>query len=187
MKPHITSTLLILLLLSYSACKKSESAKPAQPTTVTKNTSVDPGTTITVQPLSAQYPYTDTFIGTMTVSFNDYWIYRFDSTDVAYKFYVRHLDDHTIRFITSDPIELQLGSALTVSQLDTINGGNKYTNNMYLGRLGDHDNFTVDNALVFQLDGTNLSLTWDVSFMPLLGTCDYGDSKGEFHGILHTH
>jgi hypothetical protein len=190
MKPLISLTVLILVLLSYSACKKSESAKPAQPTTVTKNTTTDPGTTIAAPPVAIQYPYTDTFVGTMHVTFTDAWITwsnRLDSTDVAYKFYVRHIDSHTIRFISSGPIELQQGSALSVSQLDTLNDITMYVNDMNLGRLGDHDNFVVNRALVFQLQGTTLSLQWDVPEMPLLGACDYGESRGEFHGILHTH
>ena len=175
MKNLKAAFLLIILLLAFFACKKVD--KPSAGRTIIDSVSSGPSGP---RGVAKVYPYIDTFIGVLSISFQGGLPQS--STDTAFKFYVRHADENTIEFISSKPIQLQNGEAMiTIDDTMVVNGANKYYASTYLGNVGIVKNLYEQDAFLFLLSNGKLFVDWNF-WLPIIATCDEGENSGHFAG-----
>ena len=170
-------TLLAALILTAGACTKKESAKPVVKTTITIDSAH-----VTIA--ASLYPRIDTFTGVLAVSINQYAYIVFDSTNNHFNFYMTYLDEHTVIYSTGGNIWLQPGSTTSINDTFTINTALTDSGNMYVYDWEKKGNDVYPRSIVFKKDRGNLTVSWDISYMPLIGTCDWGESIGQFTGTF---
>jgi len=176
----------LLLAIAFCGCSKKQPAlpvtQPANLDSVRTSHAIGTGTV-------AQYPYTDTFTGTLSVSFS-YQFNNLDTNYAAYRFYVTHLAQNLLVFNASVPVPIMQSTLYDLTnQPDT---GSLNSNNTFNGTLLVYNNFPVsDNGnqvlqatYVLLNNGRNLSVTWDDTYFPVPGVCDGGESKGQYSGTL---
>ena len=177
--------ILIIASASYCACTKKASAPP-----VVKSTTVVDSPKISIgSPVRPNlYPYTDTFTGTLNVTFIYDSYSGLDTTHDAYQFYVTHLNDQVLIFDCS--VKERVMNNWLYVLTDKPDTGILDANNQFKGTLFVYNNFkfkdTYDQSLqtVYSLqnNGTTLTVSWDNPYFPVPGTCDYGESKGQYTG-----
>ena len=152
-----TNAVLLFIALSLFACKKSKDATPViQPVHVPV---IDSPAITQVVPAPSRYPYIDTFVGPLSVSFVDV-MSRYDSTYPQFTFYVKHFSRDTGQVWSSYKIEFQ-----------------KFVNPVF-------DYFSAITVYQWRIDQNQLTISWDDLEMDMPGTCDYGISAGKFVGKL---
>ncbi len=170
-------TLFVALILTAGACTKKESAKPVvKPTTITDSAHVSNAVSF--------YPHIDTFTGVMAVSLHQYAYIIFDSTNNHFTFYMTYLDEHTVVYTSGGNIWLQQGSAISINDTFTINPAITDSGNMYVYDWEKKGNDVYPRSIVFKKDRNTLTVSWDISDMPMIGTCDWAESTGNFTGTI---
>ncbi len=167
----------LLLIVLGTGCGKKENAKPV----VKSTTTID---SVQLSAAAKLYPRTDTFTGVMAVSMLEYATAGFDSTNNHFTFYVTYLDEHTVIYSSGGSIWLQQGSTTSVNDTCTVNTARTDSGNMYVYDWEKKGNDVYPNSIVFKLDQKNLSVSWDIADMPLIGACDWSENVGQFTGIL---
>lgn len=176
----------LLFLCSVAACSKKENAKPIVKPTTIDSAKVSTGSTVQV----SQYPYTDTFIGTLSVLFSYDYYSNLDTNHSAYRFYVTHLSENVVVFNCSQSVRIMnewlywLTDKPDTGALD-VNGefnGTLFVYNTY--PTSDSHNEALPAVYKLQNNGRTLSVSWDDTYFPVPGTCDGGESKGQYTGVI---
>jgi len=179
---------LIICLLFFSACTKKENVTPVAKHFTTVDSSRVSDSTVRVP--ASLYPYTDTFIGTLSTTFNYDINTSLDSNYNSYRYYVTYLSENILVFNSSQMIQIMKIPRYWITDMpDTgiLDPDNTFHATLYIYNAyptNDQGNITVPNGYTFQLSGKNLSVNWDDFYMPIPGICDYSESKGQFNGSL---
>lgn len=177
-RPYLTACF-ILLYAVYFSCSKKETTKPVTvPATTGTSTATHTDTVV-----FSKYPYTDTFQGKMVTTYDASCPY-FDSVNGAFRFYVQHLDQSRLVFISAHPIALQWRSSTMVNDTCIANDSGAFTGDMVVYRPVYDTKNVYSKAFAFSFSGDSLYVNWLVSYMPLIGACDYGNSIGQYEGVM---
>lgn len=177
MKPYLILSALIVIL--FAACKKSNNAVAALNTTA-KDSSSAVTHTATQVAATVMYPYTDTFVGSLTTSFTD--VYGVDNYSYnPYVFYVIHPDAASLILVGTSSIQVEHdGGALNFYNRMPVDSSGTYAcKGAVTFNATDHSSQVGANL---QVIGNSLFLSWDGEAW-LIGACDYGELQGQFTGV----
>jgi hypothetical protein len=170
----------IVILLSFFACKKKESAVApvVKPPVITPTK----GDTTTPHLPSISYPHTDTFVGLLSVN---YFYYQFK--DSSYRLWVTHLTADSITVRSSYPIPIDYTRLyLTIDKVTQNNPSGIYTTSFTYSWVHHHDplqTFTDPAGVTIGLSDKIAKLAWNES-CEINGGHEIEQNIGNYYGTI---
>ena len=185
MNLRLILSFLVLISLSFTACKKKDSPVPVIRPVTAKTDSIVPSK---ATPASA-YPYTQNYVGLLTNNMDNDMPGGLKDTDKVFVFYVSHPAADSLVFTSWQGVILSYNNAVGyVNHVPVLVGVDIIT-----ARVKTNDSCSFVDYLqngypggpfyTFRITKDSLYASWQYQ-RAILGTCDYGFCTGQFAGKL---